>query len=197
MSKNKSQKDNLLIFNPDAEPRAITKTNRIYSKLESLLDITSLLTLSIVVFGILILGAIVAPTVFSEISPRPVASELMTNIFGKYYKLSFFLVIVTVISELLRLLLFKEKIIKLKTTIFRLIAIFFVFLSTVYTSEFIYPSIDKMRIENKTPTLWNNNDFVYLHKLSEFLGKSTFSIGILAIYIIFLTPKASFQKKRD
>jgi len=195
MFKNKSPKDNLLIFNPDAEPRAITKTNRIYSRIESLLDITSLLTLSIVVFGILILGVIVAPTVFSEISPRPVASELMTNIFGKYYKISFFLVVVTVISELLRLLLFKEKIIKLKTTIFRLIAISFVFLSTVYTSEFIYPSIDKMRIENKTPTLWNNNDFVYLHKLSEFLGKSTFTIGIFAIYIIFLTPKASFQKK--
>ncbi|MFN8671603.1 MAG: DUF4149 domain-containing protein [Candidatus Sericytochromatia bacterium] len=158
-----------------------SKNNILNKQLNIFLNIFSLIPISIVVFGILILGAIVAPTIFREITPRALASETMTNIFGRYFSVSIILVSVSILIEFIRLFITKNM---SKLSITRFLLAGFIFLSTYYTANFIYPQIDKMRIENTTPTLWNNTEFVKLHKLSESLGKLSFGFGVFYFLII-------------
>lgn len=154
------------------------------NKAEATLNLISLITLSIVTFGILVLGMLVAPTIFKEVVPRSLASEVMTHIFGKYYSLGFIAISISLICEIIRFSMLKKIVMKSKLELLRFFSILVVFLFTTYSAKHIYPTIDSMRIENNTPTLWNNPDFVVLHKTSESLAKITFIFGLLGISLI-------------
>lgn len=161
------------------------------NKAEATLNLISLITLSIVIFGILVLGMLVAPTIFKEVVPRALASEVMTHIFGKYYSLGFIAISISLICEIIRFSMLKKIVIKSKLELLRFFSILVVFLMTTYSSKYIYPKIDSMRIENTTPTLWTDPNFVTLHKTSESLAKITFVVGLLGISLIFLKKRVN------
>lgn len=139
---------------------------------------------SIVIFGIFSLGFFVAPIVFSKIQPRFIASEVMTEIFIKYFSVSFYLLLFVLVLELIRFSILKNNI-KIKIYFISILLLIATFNMVSYSNFVITPKINELRINNNKETLWSNSEFVSLHRLSEKLGKTFFLTGIL--YVILLS----------
>jgi len=143
---------------------------------------------SIVIFGIFSLGLFVAPIVFSKIQPRYLASEVMTEIFFRYFTISFYLLIITLIIEVFRFIILK-KYIRLKIYIFSILFLIATFNMLSYSYLVIAPKINELRINNTKESLWGNSEFVSLHLLSEKLGKIFFSTGIIYMILSIFSLK--------
>jgi len=143
---------------------------------------------SIVIFGIFSLGLFVAPIVFSKIQPRYLASEVMTEIFFRYFTISFYLLIITLIIEVFRFIILK-KYIRLKIYIFSILFLITTFNMLSYSYLVIAPKINEIRINNTKESLWGNSEFVSLHLLSEKLGKIFFSTGIIYMILSIFSLK--------
>lgn len=156
-------------------------------KINSALSILSFIPLSIAVFGILTLGAFVAPVIFGNLSPRPLAAEIMTNIFQRFYPFAFVCTLISLGMELIRIPFLGKAFLKSKLLLVQFFCVVIVAFMMGYSSIYILPEIDEMRIENKGPALWENNEFAALHKTSESLAKGIFFLGLipLGIMIVF------------
>lgn len=155
----------------------------------NLLDLLSLISLSLVVFGIFCLGFFVAPVIFKNLTPRPLASEIMTDIFLRYYPFAFVCSLIALLNDSVRFFVSYKITQNKKLQILRLTCVLAICLMTSYSAKKILPEINQMRIESKGPTLWTNPYFVSLHKQSEMLGKSTFAIGLIPIMIMVISRK--------
>ena len=160
-------------------------------KVNSIINIFSFIPFSLVVFGILILGFFVAPVIFKELTQRPVASEVMTLIFNRYYPFAFICTIITLLMESIRFLCFKKDLLNSKIWLVQISAIIVVTFMTGYSNLKILPRINEMRETQKGPTLWVNDEFVELHKQAEMLGKGMFTFGLIPLIIMVTTKKTS------
>lgn len=158
------------------------------NKLSYLLNVITFISVSLVIFGIFSLGFFAAPVIFSSLNPRSLASETMTAIFMKYYPFAFICSGIALMSESLKFFISKKSN-KSKLSILSLVCVSLVFLMSAYTSQKIAPEINKMRIEQKGPTLWTNMEFVKRHKQSESLGKATFMVGLIPLILMILRRK--------
>jgi len=159
----------------------------------SFLNVITFITTSLIIFGIFCLGFFVAPIIFTDISPRPLASEVMTNIFLKYYPFAFVCSLIALGSDSIRFFIDTKLNKKSKLLILKLVCVAAVFVMTAYTDKKILPEINQMRLEQKGPTLWNNNDFILLHKRSEQLGKLSFTVGLIPLIIMIVSKKSKKQ----
>lgn len=147
----------------------------------SLLDIITFISLSFVVFGILTLGFLVAPVVFNTLNPRALASEIMSDIFLRYYPYAFTSILITVGSELLRFLLKSKELLKSKVWFLQFIIILTVTFLTGYSNYILLPQINDMRLNQKGPTLWTDKQFIVLHKRSEDFAMAIFLLGLIPL----------------
>ncbi|MBC7473094.1 MAG: DUF4149 domain-containing protein [Candidatus Sericytochromatia bacterium] len=161
------------------------------NKINSAINIFSFIPMSIVTFGVLSLGLFVAPTVFREITPRPMASNLMADIFTKFFLVAFICALITLFSEMIRFILLKKDILN-KIWYAQIGSVILVTFLIGYSNFQIAPKINQMRIEQKGPTLWTNTDFVSLHKQSEAFAKAAFLFGLIPLVIM-----VSFQYKKE
>ena len=153
------------------------------------LDVVSFISLSLVIFGIFCLGFFVAPVIFKNLTPRPLASGIMTDIFFKYYPFAFICSLIALLNDSLRFIMsFKTTNYK-KSLIIRWVCVFAVCLMISYSDKKLLPEINQMRLEEKGPTLWNNPTFIELHKESEKFGKWSFTVGLIPLIIIIATRK--------
>lgn len=154
-------------------------------KFITFLDITTFLTTSLVIFGIFSLGFFVAPVIFTNLTPRTLASEIMTDIFMRYYPFAFVCSIIALCSESLSAL-FNAK---TKTVLIRMACVLAICVMTGYSDKKLLPEINTMRLEQKGPTLWNNSEFISLHRQSEELGKTSFVVGLIMLSLIITSSK--------
>lgn len=152
------------------------------------LDTLTFISLSIVIFGIFSLGFFAAPIIFSHLTPRAVASEVMTAIFFKYYPFAFICSFIAVMSESIRVFL-SRNFQNHKLAFLKFACILSVFIMTGYTNNKILPEINNMRIEQNSPTLWTNPVFVNLHNQSEKFGKASFTIGLIPLIIMIFNKR--------
>ena len=142
------------------------------NKFNSIANVFSFIPLSITVFGIFAIGFFVAPVVFHNVTPRPLAAETMTLVFSKFYPFAFICTLIALFTEIVRVLVTKKE-----------------FFQSKYMMAQSLLRINEMRIENTTPTLWNNEEFVTLHKRSEAIAKSMFGIGLIPLAMMVLASK--------
>ena len=153
------------------------------------LDVVSFIALSLVIFGIFSLGFFVAPVIFKNLTPRPLASEIMTDIFLRYYPFAFVCSLIALLNDSMRFFLSFKISKNKKTLIIRLACIFAVCVMIGYSDKKLLPEINQMRLEQKGPTLWTNNHFTELHKQSEKLGKLSFIVGLIPLILIITLRK--------
>ncbi len=147
-------------------------------RINTFISVISFICFSIVVFGILTLGFFVAPVIFKTVIPRDLASEIMTDIFLRYYPFAFTCTLITILAELLKILLNKE-LLKSRMWMLQISLIIAVTFLTGYSNFELLPKINEMRLTHKGPTLWTNMDFVLLHKQAEAFGKAMFMFGVI------------------
>ncbi len=153
------------------------------------LDVISFISLSLVIFGIFCLGFFVAPIIFKNIDPRPLASGLMTDIFLRYYPFAFICSLIALLSDSVRFFISYKISSNQKLQIVRLTCVLAICLITSYSDKKILTEINQMRLESKSPTLWNDPKFVDLHKQSEMLAKVSFTLGLMPLIIIIGSRK--------
>jgi hypothetical protein len=177
---NKSDNNNVKTEQPGSEIKE-NEPGNFEQKFFTAMNILSFISLSFVVFGILTIGFIVAPVVFKNHIPREVASDIMSNVFLRYYPLAFTLVLVSVGVELIRLFLKTKEVIKSKLLILQFLLIMIVASLTAYSNFVLLPRINEMRLTEKGPTLWTNEEFTILHKRSEEHAKLIFMLGLIPL----------------
>lgn len=159
------------------------------TKFNSIANVISFIPLSITVFGIFAIGFFVAPVVFHNVTPRPLAAETMTLVFNKFYPFAFVCTLITLFTELVKIVVIKKEFFESKLMVAQSLLVLVVVIMTGYSSLHILPRIDEMRLSNNTPTLWNNEEFVTLHKRSESLAKGMFGVGLIPLAIMVLASK--------
>jgi len=163
-----------------------SKVNKIFTTI----DLISFITLSFVVFGILTLGFLVAPVLFKDLNPRPLASAIMSDIFNRYYPLAFYSIMITTAVELLRVILRYKKLLKEKVLIFNFLIIVAIAFLTSYSNFVLLPAINEMRLHQNSPTLWTDARFISIHKQSENYAKAIFMLGLIPLCFIIVRKKA-------
>lgn len=159
------------------------------NKFNSIANVFSFIPLSITVFGIFAIGFFVAPVVFHNVTPRPLAAETMTLVFSRFYPFAFICTLIALFTEIIRVLVIRKEFFQSKYMMAQSLLVVAVVVMTGYSSLHILPRINEMRIENTTPTLWNNEEFVTLHKRSEAIAKSMFGIGLIPLAMMVLASK--------
>lgn len=162
-------------------------------RINSIINIFCSIPLSLVVFGVFSLGFFVAPVIFRELVPRALASEIMTDIFLRFFPFAFVCTILTLIAELIRFLVMKKDIMN-KVWYAQILALILVSGLTAYNNFNLAPKINQMRIEQKGPTLWNNSEFVSLHKQSESTSKTIFILGLIPLAIMVSNRKKTITQ---
>lgn len=148
--------------------------------MEKILNCTQLAALLVIVGGTLTIGALVAPTVFRELS-RQEAGITMIEIFGKFDRWVFVSAILLFISKISHVI-FVRKFNFLNSSgsldwvlVLSLVGTIIVFLISVYHSQMLSPELNQA-YENNSPI------FETLHKRSEMLFKANFLIGLLLVF---------------
>lgn len=147
-------------------------------------NIVEVICLAMVVFGVFTLGFFVAPEVFRNIPERELASEVMTIIFLKYYPFAFSCMAIAITIELISLLSFGKELFRSKLWLTQFTFVLFVGVLTAYSNFSLTPQINEMRLENNSPSLWGDPDFVRLHQRSEKAAKAMFLFGLIPLGII-------------
>ena len=82
------------------------------TKFNSIANVISFIPLSITVFGIFAIGFFVAPVVFHNVTPRPIAAETMTLVFSKFYPFAFICTLIALFTELVKVVVMKTEFLK-------------------------------------------------------------------------------------
>lgn len=148
--------------------------------MEKILNCTQLAALLVIAGGTLTIGALVAPTVFRELS-RQEASMTMIEIFGKFDRWVFVSAILLFVSKISHLVLIR-KFNFLNSSgsldlafLMSLIGTILVLAISVYHSQVLSPALNAAYESN-------NPIFEVLHKRSEMLFKANFLIGLLLVF---------------
>jgi hypothetical protein len=147
--------------------------------------VLQLLGLSLLIGGLLALGAFTAPVLFKQFA-RPEAGEAMTVIFRRYDTVVLLAGVLVFVGEVLRILAV-GRLLTGGVSIARLVLLLALVGLTVFTTQSLNPKLEAMqRAEGYTAGRHSGSStFQQLHKQSEQLSKLQLLLGVL---VLGLTP---------